>query len=192
MIHKLINWFKETTRKWYRVVKSENKAYVNVEARVHDVDDLKKQVDNWRDLSKQEKLKVANNTEPEKVVKDHNTTVDGLNEYIVDNLDSNQSVNKDATHLGVGTGTATPATGNSSLNSSVDRFAITDTSDNGKDLFTSTFLDTSEANGNDLEEVGLFTADTGGTMLNHSLIQTISKDDTVTATIDVTLEFRAA
>jgi len=116
----------------------------------------------------------------------------GLHEYIVDALDPDQSANLDATHLAAGTGTTQPASGNTSLNNEVFRVQTTDSSDNGTTLFTSTFLDTSEANGNALEEVGLITASSGGTLLNHSLIGTITKDDETTATIDVSLTFQPA
>lgn len=121
-----------------------------------------------------------------------NTTVAGLHEYIVDNLDPNQATNLDCSHLAVGTDNTAPTTSESSLGTEAYRTAITDVIDNGNDLTTSTFLDSSEANGNTLVEVALYSASTGGTMFNRSLITAISKDNTKTATIDVELQFRAA
>jgi len=127
------------------------------------------------------------------VEKTTNTTVDALHEYFVDELDPSQTVDLEASHLAVGTDGATGTnTGDTSLNNEVYRTSITDSIDNGKDLLSSTFLDSSEANGNTIDEVGLFSSDTGGTMLNHATITAITKDSSKTATIDVTLEFRAA
>jgi hypothetical protein len=164
----------------------------NVHVREHDIGTLREQWTGWDENPKWVKRELARRTEPDREQHNANTTVDGLHEYIVDNLDPSQSVDLDASHLAVGTGTTQPASGNSSLNNEVFRVATTDDSDNGATLFTSTFLDTSEANGNTLEEVGLFTASSGGTLLNHSLISSITKDDETTATIDVSLTFQPA
>lgn len=164
----------------------------NVHVYEHDLETLRARWPGWDENPKWVKRELAKRTKPDREQHNANTTVDGLHEYIVDNLDPSQSVNLDASHLAVGTGTTQPASGNTSLNNEVFRVATTDDSDNGTTLFTSTFLDTSEANGNTLEEVGLFTASSGGTLLNHSLISSIPKDDETTATIDVSLTFQPA
>lgn len=164
----------------------------NVHVFEHDIDTLRKQWPGWDENPKWVKRELAKRTEPDREQHHSNTTVDGLHKYIVDNLDPSQSVNKTASHLAVGKGTSQPASGDTSLNNEVTRVQTTDDSDNGTTLFTSTFLDTTEANGNTLEEVGLFTAASGGTMLNHALISSITKDDETTATIDVSLTFNAA
>lgn len=175
------------------LVKSENRATDNIEIYVHNIDDLKDSIDNWDGLSKEEKHKKVKEVEPERKIEDHNTTVDGLNEYIVDNLDPNQAINKDASHIEIGSdNTGGTSTSDTSMNTVVDTLAITDSADNGKDFFTSTFIDTSELNGNSIEEAGLITESTGGTLLNHSTFTAISKDNTKTITLDITLEFRAA
>ena len=122
-----------------------------------------------------------------------NTTVDGLNEYIVDELDPGQTVDLDASHMAFGDdGASGTSSSDSSLNNEQYRTSVTDNVDNGKDLLCSTFLDSSEANGYTIDEVGVITASSGGTLLNHATISSVSKDSTKTATIDVTLEFRAA
>ena len=164
----------------------------NVHVREHDLDTLREQWPAWDENPKWVKRELARRTEPDREHHDRNTTVDGLHEYIVDNLHPSQSADLDASHLAVGTDDTTPASGNTSLNNEVHRITTTDDADQGATLFTSTFLDTSEANGNDLKEVGLITADSGGTLLNHSTISTITKDDETTATIDVYLTFAPA
>jgi len=164
----------------------------NVHVYEHDLETLRKRWPGWDANPKWVKRELAKRTKPDREQHNGNTTVSGLHEYIVDALDPDQSANLDATHLAAGTGTTQPASGNTSLNNEVFRVQTTDGSDNGTTLFTSTFLDTSEANGNALEEVGLITASSGGTLLNHSLIGTITKDDETTATIDVSLTFQPA
>jgi hypothetical protein len=164
----------------------------NVHVYEHDLDTLREEWPGWGENPKWVKRELAKRTEPDRETHNANTTVDGLHEYIVNNLDPNQSVNLDATHLAVGTGTTQPVSGNTSLNNEVFRVPTTDSANRGATLFTSTFFDTSEANGNTLTEVGLITADSGGTLLNHSLISTIDKDDESTATIDVSLTFQPA
>lgn len=146
-----------------------------------------------QELSARERQLLEAVPPPPDVEETTNTTVDGLNEYIVDNLHTDQSTNEDASHLAVGDdGASGTSTGDSSLNNEVGRFSVTDSIDQGKDLLLSTFLDSSEANGNTLDEVGVFTASSGGTLFNHSTISSVSKDNTKTLTIDVTLKFRSA
>lgn len=175
-----------------REVNPENVVSDNVKVTVHNIDDLRREVDDWDSLSKQEKLEASRDVDPMETIEDHNTTVDGLNEYIVDNLDPSQSVNEDASHLEVGSdGNTTPTTSDTGMNTSVGTFSVTSDSDNGKDLFTSTFLDTSQANGNTLAECGLTTASSGGTLLNHSTFTDFNKTSSNTFTLDVTLSFRA-
>lgn len=193
MFRKLINTFKAYKPNNHPKIFAGNRVKDNIKIKVHDIEALKSNVENWGELTKREKWQVANNTKPTKVIEEHNTTVDGLNEYIVDNLDPSQSVNKDASHIEIGSdNTGGTSTSDTSMNTLVDTLATTDEADNGKDLFTSTFIDTSQLNGNSLEEAGLTTASSGGTLLNHSTFTAISKDNTKTVTIDITLEFRAA
>lgn len=136
-------------------------------------------------------MEVTRSIDPESVVRVKNLTTSNLHEYIVDNLHPDTAANETATHLAVGNDDATaPSTGNDDLNNEVYRTQITDSVDNGNELLSSTFLDSTEANGFDLVECGLFTADTGGLLLNHSTFNTISKANTNTATIDVTLRFK--
>lgn len=166
-----------------------------VDVALYDVDELRDAVDGWDELGKAAKRAalLEADVEPVKQHSTTNTTVDDLHRYLVDNLDRDQDVNENATHLAVGTDDAAPTTADGALGNEVYRAALTDVIDNGTDLTTSTFLDSSEANGNTLREVGLYTADaaTGGILLNHALITEIPKDDTKTATIDVELQFQA-
>ncbi|MFB1066435.1 hypothetical protein [Natrinema sp. H-ect4] len=160
----------------------------NIRVQVHDIEDLRETSPNWDDLSERERLEVTRRVDPVQTHSTANTTTIDLHEYHVENLDPATSRNEDASHLAVGNDDSTvPSSGNSSLNNEVYRTGISDSSVKGDELFTSTFLDTTEANGETLVEVGLFTASSGGTLLNHSTIDPIGKTTDNTATIDVSL-----
>jgi hypothetical protein len=162
----------------------------NIMVRTHDASTLREQYPGWDGFSKARKRDLAAQTPAKECSITRNTTVDGLHESIVDLLDPAQTVSLSASELALGDGTTAPASANTSLNNELIRIPVTDSADRGTSLFTSTFLDTSEANGQTLEEVGLVTDSTGGLLLNHSLIDTIDKNDETTATIDVTLSFQ--
>lgn len=166
----------------------------NVHVRVHTLDRLRDYWPGWDANPTWVKRLLAGRTPATEEHEHSNTTTIGLHEYLVDNLHTGTEANETASHLAVGSGNADPSSGNNELNDEVARTEVTDSSNNGTSLFTSTFFDTSEANGNDLVEVGLVTSDTGGSdiLLNHSLISEISKTDETTATIDVTLTFEGA
>jgi hypothetical protein len=163
----------------------------NVRISLHDVGDLRSRYHEWDGLSKQEQLSLARQVEPTRVVESSNITTTGLHELIVDQLHGDQAVDESASHLALGTDSTQPDSGNSALNNEVYRVTVTDTADRGSELFTSTFLDSTEANGNTLVEAGLVTSAAGGSnvLLNHALISDIVKDDESTATIDVSLSF---
>lgn len=167
-----------------------------VDIALYDVAEVREEIDGWDDLAKAGKHAALQraDVEPVEQYSTTNTTVDSLHQYLVDNLDPEQAVDENATHLAVGTDNTQPATGDAALGNEVYRTELTDVIDNGTDLTTSTFLDSTEANGNTLREVGLYTADaaTGGMLLNHALISEIPKDGSSTATIDVELQFQAA
>jgi hypothetical protein len=162
----------------------------NVLVKTYDLETLLRKYPNWDDHSRLAKHHLAAQIPAESVSIHRNTTVDGLHETVVDLLNPASAVTADATDLALGTGTATPASTNTSLNNEVGRVEVTEFSDQGATLATSTFLDTGELNGFDIEEVGLTTASSGGRLLNHSLINTVQKDDATAVTFDVSLSFQ--
>lgn len=92
--------------------------------------------------------------------------------------------------------TTTPAYSNTSLNNEVARTDVTDWINEGTNLFTSTFIDSTEANASgggtqSIVEVGVVVEVDGESteyLCNHSTIAEIQKDNTKTATIESTLE----
>lgn len=144
-------------------------------------------------LEKGDRHALARDVEPSDEWVTTNTTVRDLHEFIVDVLDPATSAGSETvTHLAVGTDNTTPTADDVSLGNEVYRVENTDRDNRGRDLWTSTFLDTSEANGNTLREIGLVTESSNGIFVNRSLISEVVKNNRKTVTIDVTLKFREA
>jgi hypothetical protein len=191
MLRPIIRWLQRRLRPLYRHITATVGWSANVHVRVHDVDELRSRHPDWDDLDRQQKLERTRDAPAIHTEHVSNVTCVGLHEYAVDELDPNQSVDVDASHLAVGSDDGTqPSTGDTSLNSLIDTVSITDSIDNSNTLKSSVFIDSSQLNGNSLEEVGLTTASSGGTLLNHALISPISKtaDNTVTIDVDLTAQ----
>lgn len=176
-------------------VSSKQATYGDVRVAVHDRDPLERAASShgleFDSLGKQERHELARGVAPTEVWETTNTTVKGLHEWIVDALHPGTTESAETIeYLAVGTDGTTPTSDDSSLGNEVYRVTNTDRENRGRDLRTSTFLDTTEANGNTLREVGLFTESSGGLMVNRALISEIVKNNRKTVTIDVTLKFR--
>jgi hypothetical protein len=170
-----------------------------IDTTVHNEADLRARTDDYDSLSKEQKMELARDVEPQYEDTVYNVTTDALHEYFVDNLDpgnSSASANVSAAWLGLGVnGGAGTSTSDTDLNSRTYEETVTDVADNGKDLLASTFIDSTEGNNNDFDELGLFSGDPTTLsnndvfMLNHAQFATVEKDNTKTVTFDVTLTF---
>lgn len=128
-----------------------------------------------------------------------NTMTKSLHEHVVTMMDpdSTDSSRKTVTHLAVGNDDTT-AVGytDTSLNNEIGRFGIADYDQQENDAFTSTFISSTELVGEDIKECGLYTAASGGTLLNHFVFadadQITGKTSSETVVIDVILQWRAA
>jgi len=97
------------------------------------------------------------------------------------------------THIGVGDGVTTPTVSDTTLTNETDRDALFDTlTDSTFSVSGSIFLDTTENNGNDIRECGIFDALTGGNMLSHSLTNTISKTSSIEVFIEILINLEVA
>jgi hypothetical protein len=170
-----------------------------IDTKVHDEADLREATDDYDSLDKREKMELARGVEPEYEDTVYNVTTDNLHEYFVDNLDPDNSsteANVDVGWLGLGTnGNGGTTTADTDLNTRAYEETVTDVADNGKDLLASTFLDSTEGNGNTFDELGLFTDDPANLanaevfLINHATFASVTKDNTKTVTFDVTLTF---
>lgn len=170
-----------------------------IDRRVHDVSELREQADNYDELTRAEKLELARDVEPVDEETVYNVTTDQLHEYFVRNLNPSNTAaqdNVDASWLGLGTDSASgTSTSDTDLNTRVYSQTVDSHSNNGKELLASTFIDSSSANGNTLDELGLFSGDPTNLgnadvfLLNHATFSAVSKDSSKTMTFDVTLTF---
>jgi hypothetical protein len=173
------------------MITATTRADINVRAATYCIERLRELWPAWDDNPRWVKAKLLQRTDPDTLTEERNTTTIALHESIVDALDG-QSVDIAVSHLAIGDSDTQPASGDRQLNSEQGRFPVTDQSDNGDSLFTFTLLDTSEANGVTIQEIGLTTGSNSEDILNHSLISDIPKDDERTGSIEVTLSFAPA
>jgi len=170
-----------------------------IERKTHDIETLKSRIPEWDTLSRQEKVAASRNVEPDSSEVVYNVTTDALHEYFVDNLDPDNTsteanVSVDYFSLGTDAGGGT-ATADTDLNNRTYSEQVTDVADNGKDLLASTFLDSTEGNGNTFDELGLWSGDPANAtnpevfLINHATFSPVTKDNTKTVTFDVTLTF---
>lgn len=170
-----------------------------IERKTHDVSTLREAYPEWDEKTEKEKYEAAQNVEPEDFDVSFNVTTDRLHQYFVDNLnpaDESGQANLDASWVGLGTDASSgTATTDTDLNTRTYEETTTDSADNGKDLLVSAFLDSGEGNGNDFDEIGLFTGDPANLgdsdtfLINHATFADVTKDNTKTVTFDVTLTF---
>jgi hypothetical protein len=170
-----------------------------IDTKMYDTAQLRASVDDYDSLSKQQKLDLARESSPVYEDTVYNVTTDLLHEYFVDNLDpdnTNTEANVAVSHLALGDdGTSGTATTDTDLNNRVYAEPVTDVADNGKSLLASTFIDSTEANGNTLDELGLFSGDPASSsnpevfLMNHATFSPVTKDNSKTVTFDVTLQF---
>jgi hypothetical protein len=169
-----------------------------IDKKIYSTESLRSTFSDWDNKTKKEKLKLTRNVEPETMETTYNVTTDRLHQYFVDNLDpdnSNADADLSVSHVGLGVSDTTPVTSNTDLNNRTYEESVTDVADNGKDLLASTFIDSTEGNGNDFNEIGLFTGDPANLsnndifMINHSTFAPVTKDNSKTVTFDVTLTF---
>lgn len=152
--------------------------------------------DGWDEMSDTERLKCIRDVEPEKSTTTSNVTTIDMHEYFASNLNPDGgSVNVQADYLAIGTDDTAPSSSNTSLNAEYFRKGVSDGIVSGNELQVDTLIQSSEANGETIREVGLFTTTQGAQderMLNHAAISDIQKDSSRNITIEVTLTFTAA
>lgn len=170
-----------------------------IDTQVHNEADLQEATDDYDSLDKREKMELAREVEPEYEDTVYNVTTDNLHEYFVDNLDPDNNsteANVSVGSLGLGTnGDGGTDTSDTDLNTRAYEESVTDVADNGKELLASTFIDSTEGNGNTFDELGLFSGDPANLadpevfLINHATFASVTKDNTKTVTFDVTLTF---
>lgn len=169
-----------------------------IERKTYDTDYLRGKYGDWDSLSDKEKLSRLRESDELSTEEVYNVTTERFHEYLVDNLDPGVTTdaNLDAAWMALGTNSAGgTAVTDTDLNNRVLEKSVTDHSDNGTELLASTFISSTEANGNTLNEIGLFTGDPNNLtnsdvfLINHATFSDVVKDNERTITFDVTLTF---
>lgn len=94
----------------------------------------------------------------------------------------------DLSHMAVGDDDTTPVDTDTTLGNETYReamFSESSTTEYRAELF----LDTTENNGNDIKEAGLFTAGAGGDMYARALINVINKSTSIEVFIEYVIKF---
>ena len=104
---------------------------------------------------------------------------------LVRNWLAGDSVNP-ADYMAIGTGSTSPQPSDTALQNEVLRKDASESKGGTGEVTYTITVGSSEANGNDLQEVGLFNASSGGTMLNRITFTKISK----TSDIEVKFEIK--
>lgn len=171
-----------------------------IERQTHNAEELRDAADSeWESLSKEEKLSVVRDVPPVESDTVYNVTTEELHKYFVRNLDPQNTApeaNVELAWLGLGTdGASGTSVSDTDLNNRTYEEDVTDVAEDGARILASTFIDSNEANGEDFDEVGLFSGDPNNLsddevfLVNHATFATVTKDNTKTVTFDVSLTF---
>lgn len=170
-----------------------------IDRKIYNTDELRNRFDDWDEKSDSEKLSLVRDVEPSDSETVYNVTTDALHEYFVDNLDPDQTssaANVSASWFALGDDASSgTSTADTDLNNRLFEKTVTDHADNGKNLLASTFLDSTEGNGNTYDELGLYSGDPASLgdadkfLINHATFSDVVKDSTKTVTFDITLTF---
>jgi hypothetical protein len=173
----------------------------HIEMQVFDRETLAETYDDWESLSKEAKHSRLHNgtVDPVQTRETPNVTTESLHQYFVDNLDpdnTSAAANISAAWVGLGDGGGSGTTvTDTDLNNRLYEETVTDHADNGDSLIASTFLDSTEGNGQTFDEIGLFSGNPANLaqddvfLLNHATFSPVTKDSSRTITFDVTLTF---
>jgi hypothetical protein len=143
-------------------------------------------------------VQLAGRTVPGDTETTTNTTTETLSDLIAVVLNPNSTATDsavDALALGSG-GTSGTAASNTALNTQegIIQLSLVRDPQNAADtrnLETQAFLDTTQLNGPDLDELGLVLDVSGSDILNHATFPEVSKTNQKAVTFSVTIKFRA-
>lgn len=164
----------------------------NVSIRVHDVDVLRYLYPEWDALEKEEKLQLVKSTGKTSLrrIQVHNKTTDALHKYLAKNINPEKSDSDDGNKMHFGDDDSSFNSSDTALNNKVGESGLTDTTydSSAKETTFTTFLDSTELNGETLKEIGLVSGN--GNLWNHAAISpTIDKTNTETVVADIAISF---
>jgi hypothetical protein len=95
-------------------------------------------------------------------------------------------------HYAVGTGTTAAIAGDTALGNELLRDAVTQRDTNDGEIVVTFYLSSTQGNGNDLTEAGVFTAASGGVLFARTVFSPITKTSDVAVTFTHTLSIGAS
>lgn len=104
----------------------------------------------------------------------------------------NETTDTGVTHLAVGTGTTAVAAGDTTLGSEQVREVLTKRTASSGSVLWSYYLSSTQGNGNDLTEAGLFNASSGGTLFARVVHTAITKTSSIAVTYNWTINIGAS
>lgn len=125
------------------------------------------------------------------VIRRHNLFVTKGLDVLADVLAGTGTYNGDGnvTHMGVGTGTTSPAAGDTALVAQVFRGALTKISRVSQSVACELYLTSVQGNGSTLTEAGLFNGDTGAASPNDAMFARVVHDE-IAKTSSITVTYR--
>lgn len=172
-----------------------------ITANVYDNSRLKKENNQWNLLSQDEKMEVLESESPTKTRHSCNVTTVDLHEYIVRDLHPGKTSPADnitASHAGIGDDASSGVvSSNTNLNNLLVSKQILDHIANGTTLTATFLLESSEANGKAIDEIGIASGDLTNIssnndvfLLNHASFTEIQKNNknSITFTIELTFD----
>lgn len=164
----------------------------DIQLSVHDVDVLRYLYPEWDCLNKKQKLKLIKNTSSSvlRKIQIHNATCVDLHKYLAKNIDPEKNANESGDKIAFGDDDSSISSSDTSLNNKVGDVGISDTSydSSSQETTFTTFVDSSELNGETLSEIGLIGTDSN--LWNHADIDPdISKSNSETVVADIFISF---
>lgn len=157
----------------------------NVSLKVYSVNDIPI-YQRWRQLDESLKLRVLDYYSPDRSLTTHNVTCVGLHETVATALNRSIPVDQQINTISVGSGGSTdPQVGDRELNNHVVDTDITEYQTNGTETTVRGLIDTNQANGSTLQEIGVRLAN--GKLANHALSESIEKTNSETVTVRIDL-----
>lgn len=172
-----------------------------ITANVYDNSRLKQETNQWQSLSQDKKIELLTSQSPLKTRHSCNVTTVDLHEYIVRDLHPDKTSPADsitASHAGIGDDAGSGVvSSNTNLNNLLVSKEILDHVANGTTLTTTFLLESSEANGKAIDEIGIASGDLNKIsnnndvfLLNHASFTEIQKNNknSITFTIELTFD----
>jgi len=165
---------------------------------VHDVATLRRVYPGWDAYPKHLRAWLARRAPPTDEQHFHNVQLNQLHRYLVDYFDRAQpgTPERHFDEFAVGTDGGATAPTDTGLGDQVYQTTVAQSADEGRDLFVSGFLDSSEANGYTLREFAIVAVDRAGSAsdvsANRALFDDpVEKNNSKTVSVDATVGWRS-